>query len=96
MTGVRVGRLVVLEYAHTDKEGNAHWHCRCDCGNPTTVSRKYLRLGQANSYHGTQSCGCLRREAALANITAWHASAARKFLMQVYREAKAKRKGANL
>ena len=56
MTGKRFTRLVVLEQAESDKNGNARWHCQCDCGNTTTTSGFTLRNGQA------KSCGCLTTE----------------------------------
>lgn len=31
ISGSRYGRLVVLKYDHTDKEGRACWQCLCDC-----------------------------------------------------------------
>lgn len=57
-TGKRYGRLVVLEYAGSTKNGKATWLCQCDCGEKATVQGHYLRSGW------TQSCGCLHKEVA--------------------------------
>ena len=56
MTGQRFRRLFVAGYSHSDNRGRAHWICRCDCGNETTVCGKDLRRGFIGS------CGCLRSE----------------------------------
>lgn len=56
LTGMRFGRLVVLEKVHRDGITNAFWKCKCDCGKETTVISKSLRNG------GTTSCGCYRSE----------------------------------
>lgn len=58
ITGQRFGRLTVIEYAYTDKQGNARWLCKCDCGNETISIGKGLRCGD------TKSCGCARIERA--------------------------------
>lgn len=57
ISGSRYGRLVVIEYDHTDKDGRACWRCLCDCGNVVVVSGKNLRTGN------TKSCGCYMKEA---------------------------------
>lgn len=62
ISGSRYGRLVVLKYDHTDKEGRACWQCLCDCGNVVVVSGKSLRTGN------TKSCGCLNSEASMAKL----------------------------
>ena len=63
MTGLRFGRLLVLDYSHT-KNGLAHWRSRCVCGAQVTCQGAHLRSGL------TASCGCLRRELApLAGLT---------------------------
>ena len=51
--GQRFTRLVVIERAGSDKNGNAKWECQCDCGNTTLSSGFTLRNGEA------KSCGCL-------------------------------------
>lgn len=55
MVGLRVGKLVVLEFSHTaratDKPGLKHgdttafWKCICDCGTELIVSNRSLRAG---------------------------------------------------
>lgn len=62
ISGSRYGRLVVLKYDHTDKEGRACWQCLCDCGNVVVVSGKSLRTGN------TKSCGCYNIEKATERI----------------------------
>lgn len=56
LTGQRYGRLTVVEFAGTAKNGNAQWLCQCDCGNTAVVDGYRLRRGT------TTSCGCYRRE----------------------------------
>ena len=62
ISGSRYGRLVVLKYDHTDKEGRACWQCLCDCGNVVVVSGKSLRTGN------TKSCGCYNIEKSTERI----------------------------
>lgn len=64
LTGKTFGYLTVLQRAGNDASGRALWHCKCACGNETTVRGKNLRSGH------TKSCGCLQKErAAKANTT---------------------------
>lgn len=56
LTGQRFGKLVVLDYDHTDDHGETFWKCKCDCGNLTTIRRQSLRSGS------TISCGCSKHE----------------------------------
>lgn len=53
LTGQRFHRLLVISQAPSDKNGNAKWHCNCDCGNKTISHGFSLRNGAA------KSCGCL-------------------------------------
>ena len=62
MSGARVGKLTVIEYAGTDKWKEADWRCKCDCGNETFVSTRRLKHEQ------TKSCGCLISESASARF----------------------------
>jgi len=55
MTGLRFGRLLVLEYAGRAIGGGSWWRCRCDCGNEKVIRQSNLR-------GGTKSCGCVGRE----------------------------------
>lgn len=56
LTGMRFGRLTVVERHGTNNSGKPTWICQCDCGNTAIVSSGELRGGN------TKSCGCLRRE----------------------------------
>lgn len=63
MTGLRFERLRVIERGPSDTNGNARWHCICDCGNKTLSSGFTLRNGQA------KSCGCLTTDQLRARAT---------------------------
>lgn len=56
LTGMRFGRLVVLEYAGVNSANLSLWKCKCDCGNECIVLAKTLLRGTKNS------CGCLHNE----------------------------------
>lgn len=62
MTGLRFTRLLVLSQGESDSNGNARWHCQCDCGSKTISSGFTLRNGEA------KSCGCLTTEQLKARI----------------------------
>lgn len=51
--GLRVGKLLVLEFAGQDKHYSALWKCQCDCGNIKVINGTVLRSGV------TRSCSCL-------------------------------------
>lgn len=59
-TGIRYGRLVVIERYDSATPasggGRTKWRCQCDCGNFVVVKGHELASGD------TQSCGCLRDE----------------------------------
>lgn len=59
LTGQRFGRLVVVNYHHSNR--GAFWLCRCDCGNETIAKGTNLRYGS------TKSCGCGSIEQAQKN-----------------------------
>lgn len=63
ITGQRFGRLVVIKYIGSNKEGKALWECKCDCGNIIKILGKSLRKGI------TKSCGCLRNEKSSQRMT---------------------------
>lgn len=63
MSGQRFTRLIVTARAGSDSNGNARWHCQCDCGNTTISSGFTLRNGQA------KSCGCLTTGQLIERIT---------------------------
>jgi hypothetical protein len=56
ITGLRFGRLVVLNRVPSVK--NSRWLCLCDCGQEKEVSAPGLKTGQI------KSCGCLNKELA--------------------------------
>ncbi len=60
LTGQRSGRLVVEKLDYKDRFGIIHWHCKCDCGNYTSVTTAKLKNGKC------QSCGCISRERIIA------------------------------
>jgi hypothetical protein len=51
LTGLRYGRLVVLEQAPHSKCGRIRWLCLCDCGQTTITQACNLKNGQI-------SCSC--------------------------------------
>lgn len=54
LTGMRFGRLLVLERAEERTSwGAIQWRCRCDCGREKLVATGNLK-------RGTRSCGCLK------------------------------------
>lgn len=55
LTGKRVGKLTVIDYAYT-KNSKAYWNCICDCGNKCIVTARNLITAMA------KSCGCNKRE----------------------------------
>lgn len=63
LIGQRFGRLCVVEYAGSTKDGQAQWRCVCDCGCITVVRGKDLRRGN------TLSCGCIQKSVAAQQHT---------------------------
>lgn len=66
ITGERFGKLLVLgrdQEQPSDKQGNARWMCRCECGNVSSVRGFALRSGTIIS------CGCLRKERVIITNT---------------------------
>jgi hypothetical protein len=57
LTGMKFGKLTVLEFSHLDEKKRSYWLCECDCEehNKKIVKGKYLFNGD------TKSCGCLKR-----------------------------------
>lgn len=58
MTGMRFGRLTVVQFAGKGNRRESRWLCQCDCGNETVVARSNLVGGMQ------KSCGCLKNERA--------------------------------
>lgn len=56
LTGLRFGRLEVVERAPNLRPKVTRWLCYCDCGAEVTAAVNNLRSGN------TQSCGCLNRD----------------------------------
>lgn len=55
LTGKIFGRLKVIKYSHTNKQGRI-WECLCQCGKTS-----YVSIGALNSGN-TKSCGCIPSE----------------------------------
>ena len=53
LTGMKFGKLTVLEMYGKDKYNKIFWKCRCDCGNETITYGRDLVNGHC------KSCGCL-------------------------------------
>lgn len=68
LTGKRFGRLTVLrkvpyEEQKYNTDQSPIWECKCDCGKIIIVLGKSLKSGT------TRSCGCLRDEVAVKNLS---------------------------
>lgn len=59
LSGLRSGRLLVLDVSGRSKDGHVLWLCRCDCGNEKAISSNSLTRAVPS-----QSCGCLNRDRA--------------------------------
>lgn len=62
LSGKKFGRLTVIKYDHSDKNGNACFECVCDCGNHCVVRGTQL------VHKTTRSCGCLQKEKAKEHL----------------------------
>lgn len=60
LTGQKFTRLTVKCRGPNNKNGNAQWWCKCDCGNPELK----LIVGTRLTSGETKSCGCLQKEIA--------------------------------
>lgn len=62
LTGMKFGRITVVEFSHYYKCKNsgkrAMWKCICDCGNERVIRGDVLTSGKS------RSCGCLQKELA--------------------------------
>lgn len=54
LTGMKFGKLTVVEPCGKNKSNQMMWLCVCECGKKTTVISANLTKGT------TKSCGCLR------------------------------------
>lgn len=52
LTDKKFGKLLVVEFSHTDSNGQSFWKCECDCGKEKTINGASLRRG------ASKSCGC--------------------------------------
>lgn len=57
ITGMKFGKLTVIEFSSTGGRSGSMWKCACDCGNSKVVRGSTLRTGH------TTSCGCNRKVA---------------------------------
>lgn len=55
LTGLRVGRLLVISYSESN-DGRKAWVCHCDCGTKVDIRGVNLRSGK------TKSCGCFKAD----------------------------------
>lgn len=62
ISGMRFGRLTVMEFVGQSKDKRAVWKCICDCGKTVNVIGKSLRSGN------TKSCGCYSIDLATKRI----------------------------
>lgn len=53
LTGLKFGKLTVIEQAGHDKYNKILWKCKCDCGKETITHGRDLVNGHC------KSCGCL-------------------------------------
>lgn len=56
LTGLKFGKLTVIEQAGHDKYNKILWKCKCDCGNETITHGRDLVNGHC------KSCGCILSE----------------------------------
>lgn len=56
LTGKKFGRLKVVRYYGSNKNGRALWLCQCECGNTKVI------VGNSLINKATISCGCYNKE----------------------------------
>lgn len=66
LTGLKFGRLTVLEEVLERRNRRIVWLCLCSCGNQAVITSKSLVNGD------TRSCGCLHLESNIKNCAAAH------------------------
>lgn len=54
MSGMKIGRLTVINSVGVNKHGNHVWLCKCDCGNEKTIPQGRL----VSEKDREMSCGC--------------------------------------
>lgn len=52
LSGLKFGKLTVIDSCGVDKDKKLIWNCLCDCGNSKKISGNSLRRGF------TKTCGC--------------------------------------
>ena len=82
ITGQQYGRLTVIGYAGSDKQHNAQWRCRCECGEIVIVRAFELKRGH------TASCGCFSRERTRTRLTSHGGKGTR--LYRIWEQMKAR------
>lgn len=67
LTGIRHNKLIPLEVDErkSQREGLIYWKCKCDCGNPCSVSATSIVSGN------TKSCGCVLKNQKGKNHPRW-------------------------
>lgn len=58
LTGIRFGKLTVIQKTEQTRNGYYVWRCRCDCGGEIFANTKQLRRGTISD------CGCRPKETA--------------------------------
>lgn len=56
LKGVKINKLLFLEYIKNDKFGKALWLCKCECGREKVLNASAIKAGL------TTSCGCNKRK----------------------------------
>ena len=63
ITGLRSGKLLVIEKTAEKRKGSFLWRCKCDCGNEILAEAYRLKRGLVNS------CGCSRKDRATNDLS---------------------------
>lgn len=63
LTGKKFGKLTIIKYYGSNKNGRALWLCKCECGNYKII------LGNSLLSKSTLSCGCYNKESASKRFT---------------------------
>jgi len=82
LTGQRFFRLKVIHLYGKDKNGQAIWECKCDCGNIKNIRSNSLRRG------AIKSCGCWRKEKSPHNKLPYGVAAQHKLYNDYKKRAK--------
>ena len=80
LTGKRFGRQIALRPCGKNKYGNVLWLCKCDCGREILAEPYKIRNKVISS------CGCIRTEKKIKDITGGDSLAAN--IQLVYNNAK--------